>query len=65
MPRKKVGDPDAEILTELAAIKRLMILLLVKAGASQEEVSIALQVDRSVVSRMLPARRVKSFKFAN
>ena len=63
MQKNKVGDLNAQIVNELGAIKRLLTLLLVKAGTSQEEVSVALQTDRSVVSRMLPARKVKSFKF--
>ena len=62
MPKSKI-NPDSPVIRELDAIKRLLALFLMKAGSSQEEISIALQVDQSVVSRMLPARKVKSFKF--
>ena len=63
MQKNKVGDLDVQMINELGAIKRLLTLLLIKAGTSQEEVAVALQTDRSVVSRMVPARKIKSFKF--
>jgi predicted transcriptional regulator len=63
MPKRTVANPNDQLITELTAIKRLMALLLLKAGASQEEVSMALQLDRSQVSRMLPTRKVKNFNF--
>ena len=63
MQKNKVGDLDVQIVNELGEIKRLLTLLLIKAGTSQEEVAVALQTDRSVVSRMLPARKIKNFKF--
>jgi len=44
---------------ELTDIKRLMMLLLVKLGATSEEMGLALQVDPSQVRRMLPTRQVK------
>jgi predicted transcriptional regulator len=40
-------------------VKRLLILLLMKLGATSEEIALALQVDSSVVRRMLPGRKVK------
>jgi transcriptional regulator len=48
-------------LKELDAIKRLLILMLVKAGASQGEIAMALHTDQANVSRMFPARKVKRF----
>jgi predicted transcriptional regulator len=45
------GDPT---LTELTAIKRLMMLALLKSGVTQKEIAVALGVDQSQVSRMLP-----------
>lgn len=63
MRKTKAAESDDQIVNELIAIKRLLILLLVKAGASQGEVSIALEMDKSAVSRMLPARHVKKFDF--
>ena len=56
--KKATGDP---IQVELDSIKRLLALLLLKAGTSQGEIAMALGVDQSVVSRMFPARKVKKF----
>lgn len=56
--KKTMSDP---VLAELDCIKRLLTLLLIKAGASQGEIAMALSVDQSVVSRMFPARKVKKF----
>lgn len=44
---------------ELESIKRLLILLLVKLGASSPEIGSALGIDESVVRRLVPARKVK------
>jgi len=58
---KVVQDPA---LKELDAIKRLLILMLIKAGASQGEIAMALHTDQANVSRMFPARKVKRFEDA-
>lgn len=42
------------VLDELVAIKRLMVLTLLKGGASQKQIASALCVDQSQVSRMFP-----------
>ena len=55
---KAAGDP---IQFELDAIKRLLTLFLIKAGAPQGEIAMALDVDQSVVSRMFSARKVQKF----
>lgn len=47
----------AELIKELRNIKRLLGLLALKMGATQEEVGLALNLDRSGVSRMLPGVR--------
>lgn len=44
---------------ELSDIKRLVVLLLLKLGSTSEEIALALQVDASVVRRMIPGRQVK------
>lgn len=49
-------------LKELDAIKRLLILMLLKAGASQGEIAKALQMDQGNFSRTFPSRGVKRFK---
>ncbi|HAF23509.1 MAG TPA: hypothetical protein DCK93_11480 [Blastocatellia bacterium] len=46
---------------DLKSIKRLLILLLVKLGASSPEIGGALGIDESVVRRLVPARKVKKF----
>ena len=56
--KKATQDP---VLKELDAIKRLLILSLIKAGASQREIAMALHTDQANVSRMFPARKVKRF----
>lgn len=61
MPKRKRNSVTDPVVEELDAIKRLLTLLLLKAGASQGEIAMALQVDqsKSKVSRMFPARKVK------
>ena len=61
MAKKSLPSTDP-ILNELATIKRLLALLILKAGASQEELGLALQLDQSGVSRMLPSNKIKPFK---
>ncbi len=56
---KAISDP---IQAELDSIKRLLMLFLIKAGALQGEIAMALDVDPSVVSRMFSARKVKKFE---
>ena len=51
-----MSDPA---VAELAAIKRLVILLLVKLGSDSAEVAGALGVDGSVVRRLVPTGGVK------
>jgi hypothetical protein len=58
-PKNQKRDPT---LKELEDIKRLLILLLLKGGASQGDVASALQMDQGNFSRMFPARKLKSVK---
>lgn len=44
---------------QLNEIKRLLVLLLLKLGSTSEEIALALQVDSSLVRKMIPARQVK------
>ena len=44
---------------ELEAVKRLLILLLVKLGATSEEIGSALGVHHSRVRQLVPTSRVK------
>jgi DNA-binding MarR family transcriptional regulator len=63
MAKRRVRTSNDPILQELGEIKRLLILFLIKSGTPQGEISTALNVDQSAVSRMFPARRMKLFKF--
>lgn len=60
MPQK--GMSEKQIIEELQAIKKLLILLLIKSGATSEEIGLALGVDSSVVRRMFPMKEIKKFK---
>lgn len=44
---------------QLGEIKRLLVLLLLKLGSTSEEIGLALQVDSSLVRKMIPARQIK------
>jgi len=46
-------------LEELQNIRKLLMLLLFKLGATQEEVSKALGVSQARVSQMLPTKKTK------
>lgn len=62
MPRNKTSvDP---VLDELDSIKRLLILILLKAGSTHNEIAKAMNIDRSVVSRMVPSNNVERFKYS-
>lgn len=54
--KKQKGDP---VVNELDAIKRLLMLQLVTSGVQAGDIAAALQVDRSVISRLFPTRKVK------
>jgi hypothetical protein len=49
-------------LRELENIKRLLIVLLLKLGASSQEVGLALDVDSSVVRRMFAIKAIEKIK---
>lgn len=57
--RKQKGDPVAD---ELDSIKRLLVLQLVTSGVQTTAIASALKVSKSVVSRLVPARKVKKPK---
>ena len=52
----------AEQITELESIKRLLILLLLKLGATSQEIGAALNVDSSAIRKMLPIRSIKKIE---
>lgn len=46
---------------DLQDIKGLLILLLIKAGTTSEEIGYALNVDSSMVRKMFPIKKIKKF----
>ncbi len=57
--RRQKGDPVAD---GLDSIKRLLVLQLVTSGVQNTAIASALGVDASVVSRLVPTRKVKKPK---
>ena len=53
---KVMPDKESE---ELQSIRNLLMLLLFKMGATDDEVAIALNVTQGRVSQMMPARGIK------
>jgi hypothetical protein len=64
MTKKKTSSTNPQTTTEkeLNAIKRLLMLLLIKTGATQEELALALQINQKDVSIMMPSRTIKKYK---
>jgi len=54
--RKRNGDP---VVDELNAIKRLLILQLITSGVQAKRIASALGVHESVISRLVPTRKLK------
>jgi hypothetical protein len=61
MNKKRNHNMDPAV-KELDAIKRLLILMLIKAGTPQGELAKALNIDAGNFSRMYPTRGLKRFK---
>jgi predicted transcriptional regulator len=57
--RTKTSD-GTDLIRELQDIKRLLIMVLVRSGASQGDVAMALNVNQSSVSRMFPKQSGKT-----
>lgn len=55
-PAKGDNSPSAQ---ELDAIKRLLILQLITSGVQSTDIAKALGVSKSVVTGLVPARKVK------
>lgn len=52
----------AEGSMEVEAIKRLLILLLLKLGATSQEIGAALGTDSSVIRKMMPIKSIKKIE---
>jgi len=57
--RTNIKDP---IEKELDAIKKLLMLFLVKTGVTQDELASTLQMDQSDISRTIKTRKIKRYK---
>lgn len=53
---------DSPELIELQNIKRLLMALLLKFGASSQEIATALGVDSSLIRKMFPMKAIKKAK---
>jgi len=64
MPGKRNENKTYEdpVQKELEAIKRLLMLFLIKTGTTQEELALALQINQEDVSFMMPSRTIKKYK---
>jgi ATP/maltotriose-dependent transcriptional regulator MalT len=66
LPREKpegtLMDETEQMLKELQSIKKLLILLLIKSGATSEEIGQALSVDSSTIRKTFPMKRMKRAK---
>jgi hypothetical protein len=55
MATKRAGDTlTDQSLKELIAIRKLLVLSLLNSGLTQGQVAGALDIDRSMISRMFP-----------
>lgn len=56
-----VADQDA-LLKELQSIRKLLVLALLKSGMTQTQVAGALDVNRSMISKMFPKGTLTNLK---
>lgn len=49
-------------ISDIERVKRLLILLLLKLGATSEEIGVALGIDSSGVRKMFPVRSIKKIE---
>jgi hypothetical protein len=52
-----------EKMSEIESVKRLLILLLLKLGATSEEIALALEVDSSGIRKLVPVRKIAKIEF--
>jgi len=50
---------------DLELLKRLLILMLIKLGATPDELAIALEVHPSRISQLFPIRKISRLKLAS
>jgi hypothetical protein len=61
VPKAKAPERDP-VLVELQQIKGLLMLLLLKAGASSDEIALATGMGASTVRKSFPAQRFEEFQ---
>ena len=55
-----MSKEEQSTLKELQSIKKLLVLSLIKSGATSEEIASALGIDSSTVRHMFSMKKVKS-----
>ena len=56
---KNQKDTNAQMIKLLEDIKRLLVLQLLTSGVQTTDIAIALDVNKSSVSRMVPLQKIK------
>jgi hypothetical protein len=59
--KNQEANPQQALVDELVGIKRLLLLLLLKGGATQNELGKALAMNQATVSRQYGMGKVKPF----
>lgn len=59
MTKLRTHDPEDAILKELQRIRNLLMLLLMKQGATSDELDIAVRMGAANIRGMLPAKKIK------
>lgn len=59
----KVSKEIARVSDEIESVKKLLVLYLIKMGATSDEIGLALGVDSSAIRKMIPSREIKKFQF--
>lgn len=54
-----MAKEETAILTELEALKKLMILILFEKGFTQRQIAMALGTSQATISRMFPSGALK------
>jgi hypothetical protein len=52
-----------EKMSEIESLNRLLMLLLLKLGATSEEIGAALEVDSSSIRKLFPIRSIKKIEY--
>ncbi len=63
MRKKKKLNPDGN-QKELENIKRLLIAVLLKLGASSQEIGLALGLDSSAIRKIVPVKKISKIEFS-